>query len=162
MHSSIKRALGLACLSATLAFSQTSTSSSSTFTPPTPAQQATNLVTRLTTLLDLTSSQQTEATTIFTTQFTTLATIQSSMKTAQSTFQTDVQNNDLTGINTVAAQIGSLTTQRVVAEGTADAAFYAILTSTQQTKYSTLKLGGLGPGFGPGGPGGPPPGGPRP
>jgi hypothetical protein len=42
------------------------------------------------------------------------------------------------------------------ADATADAAFYAILTSTQQTKDTALQIPGLGTSGGPGGgPGGP-------
>lgn len=145
-----------------MAFAQSSTT---TPTPPTPAEEATQLVNRLTTLLDLTTLQQTAATTIFTTEFTALETIQTSLTTAQTAFTTAVEGNSLSGITAAAQQIGTLTQQQVMAEGTADAAFYAQLTSTQQTKYQTLNVAGLcGPG--PGGtnnapvaglgPGGPP------
>jgi hypothetical protein len=83
------------------------------------------------------------------------------MQTAQTALQTAITSNS--GISAAATTIGSLTTQQVTADATADAEFYAILTTTQQTKYATLKLPGLG-GFGGlggsgGGPGGPPAGG---
>jgi len=132
-------------------------------TPPAPADQATHLVNRLTTLLDLTSAQQTAATAIFTAEFTTLAALRTSFQTAQSSFLTAIENNSSTAITSAATQIGNLTQQRLVAQGTADADFYAQLTSTQQTKYVALNLDGIGgPGFGGpgpgghGGPGGPP------
>jgi Spy/CpxP family protein refolding chaperone len=105
---------------------------------------ATRLVTRLTTLLDLTAAQQTAATTIFTTEFTTLQPIQSGMQTAQKALATDIQSNNTSGISAGAQTIGSLTEQRVQATATADAAFYALLTAAQQTKVNTLKLQGLG------------------
>jgi hypothetical protein len=108
---------------------------------------ATHLVTRLTTLLDLTSAQQTAATTIFTTEFTALQPIQSALKTAHTALETDVQSNNTSGIATGAQTIGNLTEQRVAATATADAAFYALLNTTQQTKFKTLKLQGPG-GFG--------------
>jgi hypothetical protein len=82
------------------------------------------------------------------------------MQTAQTALQTAITSNS--GIAAAAAAIGSLTTQQVTADATADAAFYEILTSTQQAKYTTLQPLGLGVGGGPGGhggPGGPPPGG---
>jgi Spy/CpxP family protein refolding chaperone len=118
-------------------------------TPPTPAQMVANKVARLTTLLTLTAAQQAQATTIFTTEQTALSTVGASMKTARTTLQTDVQSNNAAGISAQASQIGALTTQEVEATATANAAFYAILTSEQQMKYNTL--GGAGGGIGRGG-----------
>src|SRR5580693_411067 len=108
-----------------------------------------NKVARLTTILTLTAAQQAQATTIFTTEQTALSTVGASMKTARTTLQTDVQSNNAAGISAQASQIGALTTQEVEATATANAAFYAILTSEQQTKYNTL--GGPGGGIGRGG-----------
>jgi Spy/CpxP family protein refolding chaperone len=118
-------------------------------TPPTPAQIAANMVARLTRLLDLTSAQQTTATGIFTTEATSLASVATALKTQQSALQTAVLKNDAAGITSAAEQIGSLTTQRVVAQAGADAAFYAILTADQQLKYTTLKPLGRGGAAGP-------------
>ena len=112
------------------------------------------MVARLTTLLDLTSTQQNSATTIFTSEETSLATIRTSMHTARTALQTDIKNDNTADIAVQAATIGTLTSQEVQAQGTADAAFYAILTADQQSKYETL--GPRGPG-GPGGFGGPGP-----
>ena len=112
------------------------------------------MVARLTTPLDLTSAQQSSATSIFTTEETALATIRTSMHTARTALQTDIKSGNAADIATQAAAIGTLTSQEVQAQGTADAAFYAILTSDQQSKYETL--GPRGPG-GPGGFGGPGP-----
>jgi Spy/CpxP family protein refolding chaperone len=120
-------------------------------TAPTTAQIVSNLVARLTKLLDLTSAQQTQATTIFTTEQTALATLRTSIQTARTALQTAIKSNDTATIGTESTQIGTLTGQEVLAQGTADAAFYAILTADQQSKYDTL--GPLGPG-GAGGPGG--------
>lgn len=143
----MKRRLFTAFISLTLAapfaFAQHS------HTPPTPAQQVANKVARLTTLLMLTAAQQAQATTIFTTEQTALSTVAASMKTARTTLQTDVQANNASGISADASQIGALTTQEVEATATANAAFYAILTSEQQMKYNTL--GGPGGGNGRGG-----------
>ncbi len=122
-----------------------------------------NMVARLTTLLSLTSAQQTSATTIFTTEETALAALRPQMDTARTALTTSVEAGDTSGISIAATQIGSLTTQEVLARGTADALFYAILTTDQQTKYKTLGgpgggrggpgvPGGRGGGFGPGGP----------
>lgn len=150
--------------------SSSSSSSSTTPTPPTPAQQAANLVTQLTTLLDLSSGQVTAATGYFTTMFTTLGTIQTNLQTAQTALQTAITGDSLSNVTVAADTIGNLTQQQVIAQGTAQADFYAQLDSSQQTKYATLLQSGFGPGGGfggpggggPGGPGGPPPGGPPP
>jgi Spy/CpxP family protein refolding chaperone len=118
-----------------------------TGTSLTPAQIVARRVARLTTLLSLTPTQQTQATTIFTTEQTTVSGLQTSIDTARTALETAIQNNYSSGISTQAIQIGNLTGQLVLAEATADAAFYAILTSAQQTLYNNVKLGGLvGPG----------------
>ena len=127
-----------------------------TATPPTPAQIVANQVARLTKLLDLTSTQQASATTIFTTEQTALATLRTSMQTARTALQTAIKSDDTATIGTEATQIGTLTGQEVLAQATAAGAFYAILTADQQTKYDTLGPLGGGPG-GPGGFGGPGP-----
>jgi Spy/CpxP family protein refolding chaperone len=146
-------AFAFATLSTSCLCAQTS---GSVPTQPTAAQMIANRVARLTTLLTLTSAQQAEATTIFTTEQTALSALLTSIQSARTALQTAVEKNDLTGIMTQATQIGSLTTQQVEAQGKADAAFYGILTTDQQTKYGQLQTLGLG---GPGGPGGFGPGG---
>jgi Spy/CpxP family protein refolding chaperone len=124
-------------------------------TPPTPAQIVANQVARLTKLLDLNSTQQASATTIFTAEQTTLATLRTSMQTSRSALQTAIKSDDTTTIGTQAAQIGALTGEEVLAQATASGAFYAILMADQQSKYDTLGPmgGGLGGPRGPGGPG---------
>jgi Spy/CpxP family protein refolding chaperone len=113
-------------------------------------------VARLTKILDLTSEQQTSATTIFTTGQTALATLRTSLQTARTALQTAITSNDTATIASDAAQIGTLTGQEVQAQATASAAFYAILAADQQSKYETLGPLGGGPG-GPSGFGGPGP-----
>jgi Spy/CpxP family protein refolding chaperone len=152
MKKTLLGAIALATFSTTFLPAQ----STGTGTQPTTAQIVANRVARLTALLTLTTAQQTQATTIFTTEETALSTIRTSLQTAHSTLETAIKADDQTGIATQSTQIGTLTTQQVLAQAKADAAFYAILTSDQQTKYNTLQLVGLGgPGGGPGGPGGP-------
>lgn len=127
--------------------------------PPTAAQMVAAQVARLTALLTLTSAQQTQATTIFTAEQTTISGLRTSLDTARTALDTAVQANNTSAISTEATQIGGLMGQEVLARATADASFYAILTSSQQTTYNNAKLGGLlGPGgHGHGGPGGPHP-----
>src|SRR3984885_11273776 len=146
MRRRILTAATLAAFFGVLGNAQTSTPK-----PPTPAQTLANQVARLTKLPDLQSSQQTPATIIITTEQTALATLRTSMQTARTGLQTAITSNDTATIGTDATQIGSLTGEEVLAQATASAAFYAILTADQQSKYETLgPLGG-----GPGGPGGP-------
>ncbi len=151
------RIAGSACLlTASVLFGQTPG------TPPTPAQRIANQVSRLTTLLGLTSAQQTQATAIWTQEQTALSGVRDSMRTAHTALETAVEANDTAIIAAQATQIGELTTQAISARATAEAAFYAILTADQQTKFKQLRggpggFGGHGPGHGPGGPGGPPP-----
>jgi len=117
-------------------------------TPPTPAQQVANKVARLTAILMLSTSQQAAATTIFTTEQTALTPVAASLKTARTALKTAVEANNTAGIATEAAAIGSLTTQEVQAQSTANADFYAILTPTQQAQYNKLGAFGGGGGFG--------------
>src|SRR5438128_1811706 len=75
-------------------------------TPPTPAQQAANLVARLTTLLTLSAQQQAEATTIFTAEATTIAGIETNLQTVHDALLTAIQKNDQSSISADATQIG--------------------------------------------------------
>ena len=143
MKKSIVTVLAFTTLSASLVFGQA--------TAPTTDQIVANLVKRLTALLTLTTTEQTQATIIYTAEQTALSGLNTSMQTAQTALQTAIKTNSLTGIITQATQIGSLTTQQVEAQGNAEAAFYAILTPDQQTKYSELHSVGLGGRGGPGG-----------
>jgi hypothetical protein len=130
-------------------------------TPPDPATIVANQVARLTKLLTLNASQVTQATTIFTNALTAITPLQTSLHADRTTIQTAVKSDDTATIDSVSASIGTLTGQIMAIQNKADAAFYAILNSTQQTTLS--QSGGFGGpgGFGHGGPGGhggPPPG----
>ena len=124
-------------------FAQTS-ATGSTHAPPSPAQMVANKVARLTTLLTLTSAQQTQATTIFTTEETSTSGLWGSMKSAHTALKTAIEANDVATIGTVSTQIGGLEAQQVQAHAIADAAFYALLTGDQQTKFNSLPHGGPG------------------
>jgi Spy/CpxP family protein refolding chaperone len=141
MHKPTLAAIAFMAFTSTLALAQN--------TPPTTAQIVANQVARLTKLLDLTSAQQTSATTIFTTEQTALAAVRTTMQTAHQALQTAIKSDDTATIGTEATQIGTLTGEEVLAQATASGAFYVLLTSEQQSKYETL-----GPLGGPGGPGG--------
>jgi Spy/CpxP family protein refolding chaperone len=143
----------LTAVTAGLLFSQTTTNTPKS--PPTAAQITAHQVARLTTLLALNTEQQTQATAIFTTEQTAMSSLFPSIQAAHKALQAAVKTQDTAAITTLAAQIGTLTTQEVQARATAQAAFYAILSADQQTKYDQLPQGGgFGGRGGPGGPGG--------
>jgi Spy/CpxP family protein refolding chaperone len=135
-----KIALATVLFASVSAFAQ----DSGTITPPSAAQIAVHQVAHLTKLLTLTASQQTQATTIFTTAETTLLPLRSSLKTARTTLTTAIEANDSATIATQTAEIGTLTAQEQLARATAEAAFYQILTPTQQTSYAEELTHGMG------------------
>ncbi len=118
---------------------------------PTVAELVASRVARLSKILTLTAAQESTATTLFTKEITTLQSLQTGLATAQTAIIAAVEANSASGIVTAATQIGTLTAQQEQAEATADAAFYASLTTDQQTKYKALLSHGLddyGTGFG--------------
>lgn len=149
----LKRAVTVFAILGALAMG--SQAQTTTSTQPTIAQIVADRVARLTKLLTLTTAQQATATTLFTTEETAEVAIKTSMTAAQTALHTAILKNDTAGIATAAAQIGTLTQQDAVADATAEAGFYVILTTDQQTKYATLNDAGFD-GHGGGGPGGGP------
>ena len=134
-------------------------------TPPDPTTMIQNQVSRLTTLLNLTTAQASQATTIFTNALNATTPLRTTMDTARQSLETAIQGNATATIDQLAAQIGTVSGQITAIQAKAQAAFYAILTADQQSKLSQLGPGpgmGLGPMMRPGpmmgpGPGGPPP-----
>jgi Spy/CpxP family protein refolding chaperone len=124
--------------------------------PPDPATMVQHQVDRLTTLLNLTTAQASQGTTIFTNSITATSALQTTLSTDRQSLQAAVKSNAASTIDQLSSTIGGLSGQILSIQSKADAAFYAILTSDQQAKLD--QLGGFGRGgFGPG-PGGPPPG----
>ena len=121
-------------------------------TAPDPATMVANQVARLTKLLNLSSAQQAQATTIFTNASTAITPLQTSLQTAQQALPAAVKSNSTLTIDQLSSSIGSVTGQIVDLQNRADAAFYAILTSDQQTTLSQTSFpngpGFPGPGFG--------------
>jgi hypothetical protein len=109
-------------------------SGSTTSNPPDVATIVAHEVSFLTSLLTLTTGQQTQATTIFTTALNSITPIQTIITTAQTALATAVKNNDTAGITTQSTAIGAAQGQIVAIQAKADAAFYALLTSDQKTK----------------------------
>lgn len=132
-------------------------------TPPDPATMIANQVARLTALLDLTTTQASEITTILTTAQSSISTLQTTLSTDQTSLTTAITGNNTATIDSLTATIGTTEGQILDLRSKASASIYALLTTTQQTKLGTLGgvglLGGGGPGGGfgpgPGGPGGP-------
>src|SRR5260370_33457032 len=121
-------------------------------TPPSPDQIAAQRVARLTTLLSLTSGQQSSASTIYTAEATAITTLFVAVQTAQSTLEAAVDANDSAEIANAANQLGALNGREAQARASADAAFLALRTADQKTKYK-----GIFSAIGPGGPGRPGP-----
>jgi Spy/CpxP family protein refolding chaperone len=118
-------------------------------TPPDPQQMAERRVNFLTRTLNLTDAQKSQATTIFTNAATAAQSIHTNMQTARQTLRDAVKKNDSAAIDQAAQTIGNLTGQLTSIEGKANAAFYAILTPDQQTKFDSGPGRGFGPGMGP-------------
>ena len=130
-------------------------------TPPDPAQMIANQVARLTTLLDLTTSQASEITSILTNAQATITGLQTTLSTDQTALNSAITSNATATIDSTSVAIGSLQGQILDTRSKAAAAVYAVLSATQQAKVMTLGVGvltGGGPGGrGPGGMPGPPP-----
>ena len=122
-------------------------------TPPDPTTMIQMRVNRLTTLLGLTDAQKSQATTIFTNAYTASQSILTSLQTAHQSLAAAVTANSAATIDQVSGTIGTLEGQLLAINSKADSAFYAILTSDQQTKFDAMPHGGPGGGFGPPAPG---------
>ena len=138
-----------AAIAGALMYAQTTTTT--TTTTPTPATMAQMRVNRLATELSLTDAQKTTALSIYTTAYTSAQTVQTSLKTAQTSLRDAIKANATAQIDTLAATIGTATSQLTDINAKADAAFYALLTTDQKAIYDAHPSGGRGPGFGGGG-----------
>ena len=112
-------------------------------------------VAMLTSRLELTPAQQTQASDIFTKAQAAAEPIRTSQQTNRTAFTSAIKINDTAAIDKLAAESGTLDGQLMAIQGKAEAAFYSILTADQKTKYDSMHHGGPG-GMGGmmGGPGG--------
>ena len=108
-----------------------------------PATQAARQVSFLTTLLTLTTGQQTQATTIFTAAITANQALDTQETTARTALATAIKANNTAGITTQATALGNLQAQEISNTAKADAAFYALLTADQKTKLDSVNSDGL-------------------
>jgi hypothetical protein len=106
--------------------------------PKSAAKQA-KYVNFLSTLLSLTATQRTQTAAIFASASASNTTVKTTMKSARQSFAEAVQNNDGAGIDRAAGMIGKLTGQRHSVGGSANAAFFQLLTAEQQAKYTQFK-----------------------
>ncbi len=157
MKKSITRIVSVGILSAAAVLAQgpldrgpggAAPGSTSTTTPPTVASIVARQVSFLTTLLTLTTSQAATATTIFTNELNAITPIQTNITTAQTALAAAVKTNSASTIATQSALIGTLTGQIVALEANADAGFYALLTTAQQTTLGTVSSDFFGEGLG--------------
>jgi Spy/CpxP family protein refolding chaperone len=124
--------------------------------PPSPAERAQRQVRALTTLLSLTSAQQQQATTIYVNAAKAEQAAHQSQKDVEENLHSAIKNNDTTTIDEISSTLAQSMAQLTSIKAKADAAFYQILSTEQQSKFSDLESQHLGGLDGPGGPGGPP------
>jgi hypothetical protein len=139
------RMTGIAAVLAATVFAQRPFGVMTSATPPDPATIVANKVERLTKLLTLNTSQASQATTIFTNALSLVTPIETSLRTDRQSLQTAVKANDVASIESLSTNIGSLTGQILTIQNKADAAFYAILSTTQQNTLNQSR--GFGRGF---------------
>jgi Spy/CpxP family protein refolding chaperone len=149
-------------LAAPAMFAQTANTSAA---PPNDSDRGAHMVQHrlnyLTTVLSLTSAQQTQVKTVLTNATASGASTHSAMKAAHDALKTAIHSNDAASMEQASNTIGTMMAQEVLAHAKTEAAIYQVLTPEQQTKMTQLES--MGPhgahGFGgPGGPGGPGPG----
>lgn len=110
--------------------------------PPDPATAAQMRVDRLTTALSLTDEQKAQALTIFTNAITASQTLRSNLQANQQSMADAIKKNDTASIDQLSTAAGALNGQLTSIDAKANAAFYAILTPDQQTKYDAMPHGG--------------------
>jgi len=130
--------------------------SAQTPAPPSAEQIAQHQVKTLTALLNLTSTQQEEANEIYGNAAKADQSWVEAEKKAREALRAAARNNDASTIDHVSAALGQSMARSTSIRAKADAAFYQILTSEQQSKLSELEGQHVGPFGMPGGPPGPP------
>jgi Spy/CpxP family protein refolding chaperone len=109
-------------------------------------------VAHYTTLLSLSSAQVEGATAFFTEEATSETALHGRERTAHEALKAAVKSNEAAAIQEAATTLGQLEGERTALHATAEAKFYATLTSDQKTKFTELERE-----HGMRGPGGPPP-----
>jgi len=113
--------------------------------PPNPQTMIERRVDSLATLLGLTSDQKAKAAEIFSSAYSAGENLRTSLQSVQQSLLDAVKKNDTTAIDQLSATAGTLTGQLMAIERKADAAFYALLTPEQKTKWDAMPRPGFGP-----------------
>ncbi len=146
------RMFGVAGLAATMAMAQMRGGLAGA--QPDPARMVEARVTMLTQALNLTDAQKMQAIKLFTDAQEEGQRFREEIQVARQEMQTAIKANDLAAIERYAREIGTATGEMTVIEGRAQAAFYALLTAGQKTKYDQMPMRGFGMGPGAMRPGG--------
>jgi len=112
--------------------------SKSAYKFPTSAAKQTRYLNSLTALLSLTPAQQQQAAAIFGNATGVQTTVHTNLKAARKALRDAVQANDTGSISQASAALGALTVQHISNGALAHAAFYQLLTQSQQTTMSKL------------------------
>jgi Spy/CpxP family protein refolding chaperone len=124
--------------------------------PPSAMEMAEHHVKALAALLNLTSVQQQQAKAIYASAAKAEQPLHEGEKQAREALRAAVRNNDTSTIDQLSSTLGDSMAESTSIRARADAAFYQILTSEQQSKLSDLESQHLSPFDLPGGLGGPP------
>jgi Spy/CpxP family protein refolding chaperone len=95
-------------------------------------------VARLAKLLDLTEAQKISATQIFTDAAAAAKEARTGAEAAREAIAAAIKTNNTVAIETNAATLGTIHGKTIAIESKAQAAFYALLTADQKTKYDEL------------------------
>ncbi len=119
-----------------------------------PAKMVEARVAMLAQALNLTEAQKAQAAKIFSDAQAAAEPYREEMQLARQELQTAIKANDLAAIERYARDIGTATAEATLIDARAQAAFYALLTAEQKTKYDQMPGRGFGMGPGAPGPGG--------
>jgi Spy/CpxP family protein refolding chaperone len=114
-----------------------------------PAKMVEARVTMLAQALNLTEAQKTQALKLFRDAQEASQRYREEIQVARQELQTAIKANDLASIERNAREIGTATGEMMAIDARALAAFYALLTAEQKTRYDQMP--GRGFGMGPGG-----------
>jgi Spy/CpxP family protein refolding chaperone len=120
-------------------------------TPPDPATMVQHRVDFLASQLNLTDTQKSQASQIFTDAISQGQNARTAVQNARTQLAAAVKANDANGITNAAMVIGTNEGSLTAIQAKADAAFYALLTADQKTKYDAMPHGPGGFGGGRGG-----------
>lgn len=121
---------------------------------PDPAKMVEARVSMLAQALNLTEAQKAQALKLFGDAQEASQRYREEIQVARQELQTAIKANDLASIERHAREIGTATGEMTAIDARAQAAFYALLTAEQKTRYDQMPGRGFGMGPGGMGPGG--------